>query len=124
MNAYVPQKLPIQDVDWKALIPFIGPANRALASFDGVLYGLPNPEILLAPMTTQEAVLSSRIEGTQATLGEVLKFEAGDEAVELLILGAGGLEVVGVAVGTEQGFDLRLQLLLGGGARGGSGGVG
>jgi Fic family protein len=30
-------------------------------------------------MTTQEAVLSSKIEGTQATLGEVLKFEAGQE---------------------------------------------
>jgi len=30
-------------------------------------------------MTTQEAVLSSRIEGTQATLGDVLRFEAGEE---------------------------------------------
>jgi len=30
-------------------------------------------------LTTQEAVLSSRIEGTQATLGDVLKFEAGEE---------------------------------------------
>ena len=30
-------------------------------------------------MTTQEAVLSSRIEGTQATLGDVFKFEAGEE---------------------------------------------
>jgi hypothetical protein len=33
--------------------------------------------LLLSPLTTQEAVLSSKIEGTQATLGEVLKFEAG-----------------------------------------------
>jgi Fic family protein len=30
-------------------------------------------------MTTQEAVMSSRIEGTQATLGEVLRYDAGDE---------------------------------------------
>jgi hypothetical protein len=37
---------------------------------------------LLSPLTTQEAVLSSRIEGTQATLGEVLKFEAGEEPEE------------------------------------------
>jgi len=35
---------------------------------------------MLAPLTTQEAVLSSRIEGTQATMGEVLEFEAGREA--------------------------------------------
>jgi len=40
---------------------------------------VPNAEVLLSPLTTQEAVLSSRIEGTQATLGEVLKFEAGEE---------------------------------------------
>ena len=31
---------------------------------------------MLSPLTTQEAVLSSRIEGPQATLGEVLEFEA------------------------------------------------
>ena len=36
----------------------------------------PHPRILLGPLTTQEAVLSSRIEGTQATLGEVLEYEA------------------------------------------------
>jgi len=34
--------------------------------------------LLLSPLTTQEAVLSSRIEGTQASLSDVLKFEAGD----------------------------------------------
>ena len=79
MRPFVPQKLPLQTIDWEGLIPLIGRANRALAQYDGILYGLPNPEVLLSPMTTQEAVLSSRIEGTQATLGEVLKFEAGDE---------------------------------------------
>jgi Fic family protein len=40
---------------------------------------MPNAELLLSPLTTQEAVLSSKIEGTQATLGDVLKFEAGEE---------------------------------------------
>jgi len=50
-----------------------------LAKYDGLLHGLPNPDVLLSPLTTQEAVLSSRIEGTQATLGEVLKYEAGEE---------------------------------------------
>ncbi len=79
MKSFVPQKLPIQDIEWEPLIPLIGRANRALAQYDGVLYGLPNPEVLLSPLTTQEAVLSSRIEGTQATLGEVLEFEAGGE---------------------------------------------
>lgn len=79
MRPFVPRKLPIRGVAWEALIPLIGRANRSLAHYDGVLYGVPNPEVLLAPFTTQEAVLSSKIEGTQATLGEVLKFEAGEE---------------------------------------------
>jgi Fic family protein len=57
----------------------MGKANRALAHYDGILHSVPNPEILLSPLTTQEAVLSSRIEGTQATLSEVFRFEAGEE---------------------------------------------
>ncbi len=66
-------------LDWPTLVPLIGPAVAALARYDGVLAAIPNPDVLLAPLTTQEAVLSSRIEGTQATMSEVLEFEAGQE---------------------------------------------
>jgi Fic family protein len=79
MKPFVPQVLPITDVSWEPLIPLIGLANRRIAEYNGVLYSLPDPAVLLSRLTTQEAVLSSRIEGTQATLGEVLKFEAGEE---------------------------------------------
>lgn len=79
MKPFIPQALPISDIDWEPLIPLISKANRSIALYDGILYGVPNPEVLLSPLTVQEAVLSSRIEGTQATLGEVLRFEAGDE---------------------------------------------
>jgi len=82
MEPFIPQELPLKDVNWESLIPDIGRANRALARFDGVLEGVPNPGILLSPMTTQEAVLSSKIEGTQATIGEVFRYEAGEEPVE------------------------------------------
>ena len=82
MQPFIPQQLPIDEIDWKSLIPLIGRANRALAHYDGILSGIPNPEVLLSPLTTQEAVLSSRIEGTLATLGEVYRFEAGDEPEE------------------------------------------
>lgn len=75
---FIPETLPVQ-LNWESLIPYIGAANRALASFNGALYGMPNAELLLSPLTTQEAVLSSKIEGTQATFGEVLNFEAGEE---------------------------------------------
>ena len=67
---------PPGELDWPRLLPLVGPANAAVARYEGVLHGIPNAQVLLSPLTSQEAVLSSRIEGTQATLGEVLEFEA------------------------------------------------
>lgn len=67
---------PPVELDWPRLLPQIGPANAAVARYEGVLHGVPNPDVLLSPLTNQEAVLSSRIEGTQAPLGDVLEFEA------------------------------------------------
>lgn len=67
---------PPPELDWSRLISYIGPANAALARYDGTLSVIPNQNLLLAPLTTQEAVLSSRIEGTEATMGEVLEYEA------------------------------------------------
>lgn len=69
-------KFPPKQLDWEQLIPLVGPANAAVARYDGVLSAIPNASVLLSPLTTQEAVLSSKIEGTQATMGEVLEFEA------------------------------------------------
>jgi Fic family protein len=73
---YAPEPLPPAGIDWEAHIPQIASANRALARYDGILQAIPNPELLLSPLLTQEAVLSSRIEGTQASLEDVLRFEA------------------------------------------------
>ncbi|HCP76930.1 MAG: cell filamentation protein Fic [Pusillimonas sp.] len=67
---------PPAELDWPQLIPLLGPASAAVARYDGTLAAVPNASVLLSPLTTQEAVLSSRIEGTQATMGEVLEFEA------------------------------------------------
>lgn len=73
-------RFPPATLDWPALIPLLGPTAAAVARYDGMLAAIPNPGVLLSPLTTQEAVLSSRIEGTQATMGEVLEFEAGQDA--------------------------------------------
>lgn len=70
-------KFPPRNLDWGRLVQSIGSANAAVARYDGLLQGVPNPRVLLSPLSTQEAVLSSRIEGTQATMGEVLEYEAG-----------------------------------------------
>ncbi|MCY3709143.1 MAG: Fic family protein [Caldilineaceae bacterium] len=63
-------------MDWQRLLPLIGPAHAAIAGYEGMLKGLPNANVLLSPLASQEAVLSSRIEGTQTTLTELLTFEA------------------------------------------------
>ena len=77
MNPYEPNPLPVTDLDFRLLLPLVGQANAALARYDGLLQGIPNPAVMLSPLTTQEAVLSSKIEGTQATVDEVLEQEAG-----------------------------------------------
>ncbi len=68
---------PEERLDWRLLAPLIGQASTALARYDGTLATIPNPGILTVPLLMREAVLSSRIEGTQATLGEVLEYQAG-----------------------------------------------
>lgn len=75
-NSYTPKYLPITNLKWESFVHLIGKANAEIARFDGLLQTIPNPSVLLSPLTTNEAVLSSRIEGTQATLKEVLEFEA------------------------------------------------
>ena len=76
MKPYEPEILPLENIDWTSFIPLLGTAHASLARYDGMLQSMVNPQILLSPLTTQEAVLSSRIEGTQATMEEVLEFEA------------------------------------------------
>jgi len=69
-------QFPPQDLDLQRLLPLIGPAHAEIARYEGMLKGLPNANVLLSPLASQEAVLSSRIEGTQTTLTELLTFEA------------------------------------------------
>lgn len=78
----IPDDLPLANLDWRALLPLAGKGNAALARYEGMLQTLPNPAVLLSPITVNEAVLSSRIEGTQATLDEVLEFDAGLESAD------------------------------------------
>ncbi|MDR3256616.1 MAG: Fic family protein [Endomicrobium sp.] len=80
MQPFIAQKLPIKDLNWERLSFLIGKANSSLSMYNGLLEALINPSILLSPITTQEAVISSKIEGTQATFSEVYRLEAGEEA--------------------------------------------
>ena len=77
MGPYEPSTLPLEDLDYESLFALVGDANADLARYDGLLQGIVNPHIMLSPLTNEEAVLSSKIEGTQATVDEVLEQEAG-----------------------------------------------
>lgn len=70
---------PPVDIDYAALILPISTATAALTRYDTKLERLHNKELLLAPLRNAEAVVSSRIEGTIATLDEVLRIQADDD---------------------------------------------
>ncbi len=76
-SAFVPKPLPPEDLDFDdGLRVLLSNADAALARLDGVTYVLPNPDLFVAMYVKKEALLSSQIEGTQASLQGVLEFEA------------------------------------------------
>jgi Fic family protein len=76
-SAFVPSPLP-PPLEWTPrLIGLLSDADRLIGRLAGEGGRLPNPHILIRPFVQREAVLSSKIEGTQATLGELLASEAG-----------------------------------------------
>ena len=60
-----PKKIEEIKIDLAGLITLVGKAHSALSNYNGALIHLINPQILLAPMTTKESTMSSRIEGTK-----------------------------------------------------------
>ena len=76
-KAFCPHPLP-PDIKWTpALIRAMSDADSRLGNLAAEGRRLPNPYLLIRPFVQREAVLSSRIEGTQSTLGELLASEAG-----------------------------------------------
>ena len=76
-QAYIPAPLP-PPIAWdEGLTVRLSSADRAIGRLAGEGRRLPNPHLLIRPFVRKEAVLSSRIEGTVATLGELLAAEAG-----------------------------------------------
>ena len=76
--AFVPNPLP-PDISYdKSLIRLLSEADRLLGELSGTGRVLANPYLLIAPYVRREAVSSSRIEGTQASLNDLFFFEASE----------------------------------------------
>lgn len=76
-RAFYPTPLP-PVVKWTpTLVSALSSAAMAVGRLAGEGRRLPNPHVLIRPFIRREAVYSSRIEGTQSTLGELLAAEAG-----------------------------------------------
>lgn len=73
--AFVPAPLPPELFSNWALTETLAKAERAVGRLAGIGHNLPNPHLLIRPFVRREAVLSSRIEGTQASVGDLLLFE-------------------------------------------------
>lgn len=69
-------KFPPGTLEYGNLVTQLVRATDALARYDQMLKNMHNSEILLAPLRNQEAVISSRMEGTVSTMDEILKYEA------------------------------------------------
>jgi Fic family protein len=76
--AFIPRPLPPDPpiVLDDGMIDLLSKAERALGRLDGSTEILPNPDLFVAMYVRQEAVLSSQIEGTQASLVDILEYEA------------------------------------------------
>lgn len=74
--AYHTGGFPPGQLDYGAMIDPLLKATDALARYDQMLKGMHNSEILLAPLRNQEAVISSRMEGTISTMDEILQYQA------------------------------------------------
>ena len=74
--AYHPPRAPSEITLSASLINLLAEANHALGDLDGTGRRLPNPHLLIGPYLRREAVLSSRIEGTQSGLSDVSRGEA------------------------------------------------
>lgn len=79
---YLPEKLPFDYTSIYTdpqIIRLVSKAGIAIGTYEGFLASIINPMLLISPLLSQEAVLSSKLEGTHATLEDLLNYEAGNK---------------------------------------------
>ena len=99
--AFVPDPLPDELAMSSSLISLLDNASRAVGTLAGVGEIVANPHLLIRPLLRREAVLSSRIEGTVASLSDVFAYEAAGHGRSSGDTG----EVVNYVTALEYGID-------------------
>lgn len=79
---FLPRSLPRELELTPETVAAVSRADLALGRLSGLALLIDDPELLLGPSMMQEALSSSRIEGTQASLSDVLSAESGGVVIE------------------------------------------
>lgn len=74
-----PKNLPVK-LDYSIFARELADAAFELGKLDGLQRQLPDPSLLISPLTVKEATTSSKIEGTKSTVSDVMRYEAGELA--------------------------------------------
>jgi len=77
---YLPRSLPRRLDVSSTVVEAMSEADAALGTLQGLSVLMSDPQLLIGPSIKREAVASSRIEGTQASLSDVLQAEVGDRS--------------------------------------------
>ena len=73
-DCFVPMPLDEIEINYDSeMIYLLTEANKYLGKLDGIAINLPNKDIFISKYVEKEALLSSQIEGTQASLSDVLQ---------------------------------------------------
>ena len=79
-RAFVPELLPTEIEMSSSLVSLLDSASRSVGTLAGVGETVPNPRLLIRPFVRREAVLSSRIEGTVASLPDLFAYPESTDA--------------------------------------------
>jgi Fic family protein len=90
-------------ISFAKLIKEIGDTREQLGNLSGsLIHPVINPRLLVSPLLTKEAVLSSSIEGTIATLEEVYRFEVEEDSIEDEVVRRDAREIVNYRMALEE----------------------
>lgn len=84
-KAFIPQNLPPQPalMIGDNLKKLLVSTEQKLSELNGIGFSLPNPDLFIMMAIRKEALLSSQIEGTQATMTDILTYETWSEVDSL-----------------------------------------